>query len=85
MTHLYFKVKESVDADDYPLLEIFFKEWIGGSCDYDVSIIKNKVRDVNRYYDLYYYKVIFHTSEDALAIKLKGLPPEFKNHLEIVE
>lgn len=85
MKHLYFRVKDSVDKENHPLLDIFFKEWIGSSCDYNVNIIKNKVRDVNRYFDIYYYKVSFTTGEDALAIKLKGIPPEFKNHLEIVE
>jgi hypothetical protein len=82
--HLYFKVKESVDEENYPLLDICFKEWISGYCDTKVNIISRNVRDVNRYYFLTYYKVIFDHPEDLLAIKLAGLPPQFDKYLEII-
>lgn len=82
--HLYFKVKESVDEENYPLLDICFKEWISGYCDNQIDIISRSVRDVNRYYLLKYYKVIFNHQEDLLAIKLAGLPSQFDKYLEMI-
>lgn len=70
-----FKIKVNVDADKKRLLELFFKDWVDGTCDNQVSI-ENTPHET--------YKVDFRHQEDALAILLRGVPKEFQHYLEII-
>ena len=85
---LSFKIKSSVDIDKHRLLEIFFKDWVDGSCDRQVHYTVE--RDVNKDWKpgMVYcdetFSVHFDKPEDALALKLKGVPSEFEKYLEIV-
>jgi hypothetical protein len=85
---LSFKIKSTVDIDKHHLLELFFKNWVDERCNNQVQY---KVeRDVDKDWQpgmVYYaetFKVHFEKQEDALALKLRGIPSEFENYLEIV-
>lgn len=88
MNSLYFKVKANVDADKQRLLELFFKDWVDDTCNNEVHY--NVERDVEkdwepgmvRYRET--FRVDFERQEDAVALRLKGVPKEFQNFLEIV-
>lgn len=75
MTSIYFKVKDTVDADMHHVLEIFFKDWVDGLCNNEVKYGKPAGG---------IFKVDFEKQQDALALKLKGIPPEFKDYLCII-
>ena len=80
-TSLIFKIKDSAtDLEKQRILVLFFKSWIDDLC-------KNKVfyefnYDHLRYRDL--CKVEFEHSEDAVVLKLKGIPDEFSQYIEFV-
>ena len=86
---LYFKIKDSVDSDKHRILELFFKGWVDETCENQVQykIERNSIKHWNpgmvHYTET--FRVDFDRQEDALAIKLKGVPEELKSYLEIVE
>lgn len=86
---LSFKIKSDVDIDKHRLLEFFFKDWVDDSCNRQVQY--SIERDVNKDWKpgmVYYnetFSVHFEKSEDALALKLRGIPTEFEKYLEIVK
>jgi hypothetical protein len=89
MNSLYFKIKANVDVDKHRLLELFFKDWVDDTCENQVQY--NVERDVDkdwepgmvRYRET--FRVDFDRQEDALALRLRGVPQEFRDFLEIVK
>lgn len=89
MNSLYFKIKDSVDIEKHRFIELFFKDWVDGSCNREVQykIERNIAEDWNpgmvRYRET--FRVDFERQEDCLALKLKGVPTEFENFIELVK
>lgn len=89
MNSLYFKIKANVNVDKHRLLELFFKDWVDDTCENQVQY--NVERDVDkdwepgmvRYRET--FRVDFDRQEDALALRLRGVPQEFQDFLEIVK
>ncbi len=75
-TSLSYKIKPSpYGGDNYRILRFFFKAWVDDSCDNEVEYTQPTEETI---------QVEFEKAEDALALKLKGIPDEFQNYLEIV-
>lgn len=72
-TSLFYKIKKPGDEHNR-IFEIFFKAWVDDNCDNQVEYkdLKNKLIQVDC------------NEEDAIALKLKGIPFEFKGYLEIL-
>jgi len=85
---LFFKIKDTVDIDKHRLLEIFFKDWVDDTCNNQVQykvqrdVEKDWVPGMVTYKET--FRVDFESQEDAMAMKLKGVPKEFQSYLEIV-
>lgn len=77
MLSLYFKTKPELAADKRHLVELFFLDWIDTVSENDVNV---EIESTG----VYSYKVDFNKPEDALAVKLKGVPCEFNNLIELV-
>jgi hypothetical protein len=80
MYSLYFDLK--VTPDKKLILEMFFKDWADRICNNEVtysfvpgSYCDNSPRTI---------RVDFVNEEDAVAMKLRGVPDEFKNYLTLV-
>lgn len=88
LNSLYFKIKDSVNSDKHRLLELFFKDWVDDACDNQVEYRIEKESTKEWQPGMVHYtetfRVDFLKQEDALAIKLKGIPEEFESYLEIV-
>lgn len=72
---ILFKAKENMTGDQYRLVGIFFKDWVDQICEQQVQYTE---RDKT-------FRADFEKQEDALALRLRGLPPEFRDYLKIVE
>lgn len=83
LNSIHFKVKTDVDADKHRILEMFFKTWIDQVCNNQVVYKIEKPAD-NFPADAKIFKVYFANSEDAIAVKLSGIPDEFQHYLEMV-
>jgi hypothetical protein len=85
---ILFKIKESVDIDKHRIIELFFKDWVDDSCDNEVKIkierdvIKDWIPGMVYYVET--FRVDFDKPEDAVALRLRGIPPDFENYLELV-
>lgn len=85
---LYFKVKDAVDVDKHRIIELFFKDWVDDTCDNRVkySIERNVRRDwmpgMVHYGET--FRVDFEHQADAVAMRLKGVPREFQQYLDII-
>lgn len=88
MLNLCFKVKADVDVDKYRILELFLKDWIDDTCNNEVHYDISERGEYSQYspypFHTQYFNVEFDRSEDALAVKLKGIPEMFQNYVEIV-
>jgi hypothetical protein len=86
---LFFKIKDNVNIDKHRLLELFFKDWVDDSCNNEVhyliqrDIIKDWEPGMVHYRET--FRVDFDTQEDALAMRLRGVPQEFQSYLEMVK
>jgi hypothetical protein len=86
---LYFKIKESVDVDKHSMLELFFKAWVDDACENQVQY--KVTRDIEKDWEpgmVKYretFRVDFDRPEDALAMRLRGVPSQFQTYLEIVK
>ena len=82
---LIFKITD-YNPDKRKVLDIFFKHWVDIHCHNEVNYNTNLIKiDCTKAHEAYVYAVNFDNPEDALAIKLTGVPDEFKNYLEIIE
>lgn len=96
LNSLLFKIKADVDIDKHKLLELFFKDWVDNTCE---NKVEYKIENVPESAWIYgrgtvhgkgipsyeTFRVEFENREDALALKLKGIPDEFQHYLEIIE
>jgi hypothetical protein len=76
---LFIDVK--ISPDKKRILEILFKDWADQICHNDVaysSILNNNSA-------IETIKVDFINKEDAVAIRLRGIPEEFQKYMEIVK
>lgn len=63
-------------TDKEQILEMFFKDWVDNtSTNYNV--------DIHSWHSLDILEVKFENEEDALALRLKGIPEEFRPYIEI--
>lgn len=91
-TSILFKIKDRADLDNHRILEIFFKAWVDEICNNEVQYkVERDVNDDRPYgnYDSYNrwpetFRINFNREEDAVILKLKGIPEEFQNYLEFV-
>lgn len=85
-TSLYFKIKDTAAQEKHRLLEIFFKSWIDTSCNNEVSYSIAPIMDLNPCKAIFEetFRVDFDNTEDAVAMKLRGVPAEFKDYIEII-
>lgn len=85
-TSLYFKIKDSAALEKHRILEIFFKSWIDDTCNNEVEYTLVGVSDVPHGSLLWEetYRVDFVCVEDALVLKLKNIPLEFKSYIELL-
>lgn len=85
-TSLYFKIKDSTALDKHKILEIFFKSWIDDACNNAVVYTLQEVAPsmVGAMIWEEIYRVDFDRAEDAIVIKLKGVPSEFHRYIEII-
>ncbi len=74
-TILNFKIKKSLVANRR-ILEMFFEDWVDDTTT-QYSIV------VDRWQAPKMLSVQFEHSEDAVAIKLKGIPPQFQDYIEL--
>jgi hypothetical protein len=90
-TSILFKIKDTADIDNHRILEIFFRAWVDEICNNEVQY--RVVRDVGSNSKLWQvpglrfpetFRVDFDRKEDAIIVKLKGIPEEFQNYLEFV-
>jgi hypothetical protein len=86
-TSLFFRIKDnSTELDKHRIIEYFFKYWVDDTCNNEVDYSIESVATANvnplRLEEL--YRVDFEHIEDAVAIKLKGIPREYQPYIEIV-
>jgi hypothetical protein len=86
-TSLFFRIKNSSTAfEKYRIIEYFFKYWVDDTCnnevDYSVESVSTASIDSRKLEEL--VRVDFEHIEDAVAIKLKGVPREYQPYIEIV-
>lgn len=72
---IYYKIKDTVDADKHRLINLFFKDWVDGVCDNRVRFTSSNSTESIADFD---------RQEDALAMRLHGIPPKFQMYVEIV-
>jgi len=87
-TSLYFKFKNTSDSDKQKILEMFFKAWVDDTCNNEVgyALMRDYLHDDYKTTPVIEtFRVDFERMEDAVALKLKGVPDEFQNYLEIVD
>ena len=79
---LYFE--QRVTPDKKLILEMFFKDWVDAICNSEVRYYTvGQNRQVPRKeYDT--IRLDFDNPEDAVIVKLRGVPEEFKNYLTLV-
>lgn len=81
-TSLYFSFK--VSHDKKAILEMFFKDWADSICNKEVSYSINSKTVPGSGLSRDTIRVDFANEEDAVALKLIGIPKEFQKYLEIV-
>ncbi len=81
-TSIFFKIKDTAAQEKHRMVELFFKSWVDSICNNEVSI-----NQVSYTADLDWLEILradFENAEDAVALKLKGIPVEYQNYIEIV-
>jgi hypothetical protein len=67
---------------------MFFKAWVDDTCNNEVgyALMRDYLHDDYKTTPVIEtFRVDFERMEDAVALKLKGVPDEFQNYLEIVD
>ena len=79
MYTLYLELRATPDKGN--ILRMFFEDWADSICNNEVSYsYESGSRCDNSPYTI---RVDFVNKEDALAMKLKGIPDEFKKYLTL--
>jgi len=77
---LFYSIKASAPEVNDAVLELFFKSWVDEVCNNGARCKINKYTPVATQYRNTFC-VEFPREEDALMMKLKGLPSEFENYI----
>ena len=78
---LYYKIKDNIEIDKHHLIDLFFRDWVDDVCNNQVQFRLEQV-SVSGIQDTLI--VDFNSVEDAVAMRLKGIPPNFERYLEII-
>jgi hypothetical protein len=83
---LFFKIKDSAIPHKHKILELFFKSWVDGVCNNEVKYTLEEVLEAPLGSTSWEetYRAEFDRIEDAVALKLQGIPDEFKDYIEII-
>jgi hypothetical protein len=85
-TSLFFKIKDTAAKEKHLIVEIFFKSWVDTTCnnevEYTLEVVQEESLSLLQWEEV--YRVDFERIEDAVALKLKGVPEEYRNYIEIV-
>lgn len=79
---LHFKIKDNIDSEKHHLVELFFKAWVDYNCNKQVQyqfVHSHRIAETD------IFRADFDQPEDAVLVKLKGIPVEYREYLEIVE
>ena len=74
--------------EKHHMVELFFKSWVDATCNNEVNYTLTEVRPAlakrgsMQWEEV--YRVDFDRTEDAVALKLKGIPLEYQDYIEIV-
>ena len=79
---LYFHLK--TDQDRQAILQMFFEDWADGICNKKVTFSTTVSHSTSAHLYDEIIRVDFENKEDAVAMKLKGIPEEFQKYLKIV-
>lgn len=84
---LFFRIKDTAALEKHRILELFFKSWIDDTCQNEVEYTLESVEEApSGSFDwVEVYRVDFLKTEDAVALKLAGIPKEFQNYIELVD
>ncbi len=82
-TSLHFHLKAT--AEKARILELFFQDWADGICNEEVAYQTVAGDGGGRIWWNEIIRVDFKNSEDAIAMKLRGIPQELQNYLTIVD
>ncbi len=85
-TSIFFKIKDTAAREKHRMVEIFFKSWVDTTCNNEVDYTLEEVLAAPagslQWEEV--YRVDFERTEDAVALKLRGIPREYQNYIEIV-
>jgi hypothetical protein len=85
-TTIFFKIKDTMLREKHHMVELFFKSWVDATCNNEVDYTLTEVLEAPegslQWEEV--YRVDFERTEDAVALKLKGIPVEYQNYIEIV-
>ena len=85
MLNLSLKVKvDPFIEESYRIVELFLKDWIDDNCNNQVKYIVDYQPSIlpNSLFLEYTFNVEFDNSEDALAVKLKGIPERLQHYVQ---
>jgi len=85
-TSLHFKL--DTPADKAKVLELFFQDWADSICNNEVSYETVESDSKHGSGSIWWDEIIrvnFKNPEDAIAMKLRGIPNEFQNYLSFVD
>lgn len=78
---LYYKIKDNVALNKHHLIDLFFRDWVDDICDNGVNF-RTERTNVSDLSDT--FVVDFESQEDAIAVRLRGVPKKFQMYLEII-
>lgn len=81
--HIYFHLKATSDKES--ILKMFFQDWTDDICNQEVSYSTVSTGRGSRAWWNEIIRVDFSNAEDAVALRLRGIPEEFKEYLEILD
>ena len=72
--------------EKHHMVELFFKSWVDATCNNEVDYTLTEIQEAKcgstQWEEV--YRVDFDRTEDAVALKLKGIPIEYQEYIEIV-
>lgn len=84
-TSLFFKLRDNGASEKHRVLEMFFKSWVDDACNNEVDYTLEETKStINPKNCIEIYRVDFENTEDAVALKLTGVPKEFQHYIELV-
>ena len=82
---MYLKYHLKAADDKKKILEMFFKDWADRICNNQVRYTSiEQAPPESIFYDDEIIRVEFDNEEDAVAMKLKGVPPDLQQYLSLI-